>query len=108
MFRRRPKDPGPNHDVSETLDHTADAPLQRQLKRRQDDSSDDDSDSDEVMEDQGEKQLELLNLPQDAGKYPFDSAVEKTMLRLLNCLKQFRLHTLYEFISHVESHYFSK
>ncbi len=97
MLRRRAKEPVPGDgtvdtaECSETQDDshdTADTPVQRQLKRQQDDSSDDSDD--EEMAGRGEKQLELLNLPHDAGKYPFDSAVEKTMLRLINCLKQLR------------------
>lgn len=67
---------------------------QRQLKRQQDDSSDDYSDEEDGM-DQGDKELKLFNLPPDAGKYPFDSAVEKTMLRLLNCLKQLSVSILF-------------
>eukprot|EP01083_Nonionella_stella_P301434 1034081_1 len=76
---------------------TKDTQGPRQLERQLDDSEDDtdDEEEQEVADDDSEmdpndrKQLKLLNLPPDAGKYPFDSAVEKAMLRLLNRLKQF-------------------
>ena len=62
---------------------------QRKLKRFKDSSDEDDSDEDEDMTEKAQKrEMKLRNLPKNAGKYPFDSAVEKAMLRLLNRLKQ--------------------
>ena len=53
------------------------------LKRQVDESDDESS---ENSEDAASK---LSHLPPESGKYPFDSNVEKAMLRLLNHLKRF-------------------
>ena len=65
---------------------------QRKLKRFEDSSEDDSDDDIDMTEQQQKRQLKLLNLPKNAGRYPFDSAVEKAMFALLNRLKQLKCY----------------
>merc|ERR1712228_258138 len=57
--------------------------------KREIDESDDSSDNDDDDDDDVDMNKKLSHLPSDAGKYPFDSNVEKAMLRLLSHLKRF-------------------